>query len=181
MVAKASRSFLPATSLVIALQNDAGCPGTSVISSRRGSTLAFRLRSGGFVISQQLFRWDPGEKAPRRARLWAASTIIPFLLLGAWEIHTRFFACQRTVELSAPWSGRPLGFPLNPSEARVASPTTTRTAARNAASRYQSILAVAEWKPHWLAGVPAGNGSECLFNPYAIIRKSYELALSLAE
>jgi ABC-type multidrug transport system permease subunit len=40
-----------------------------------------------FIIAQQLFRWDPGEKAPRRARLLAASTIIPFLLLGAWESH----------------------------------------------------------------------------------------------
>lgn len=41
-----------------------------------------------FVISQQLFRWDPGEKAPRRAKLFAASAIIPFLLLGAWEIYS---------------------------------------------------------------------------------------------
>jgi hypothetical protein len=40
-----------------------------------------------FVISQQLFRWDPGSKAPRRAKLWAASTILPFLLIGFWETY----------------------------------------------------------------------------------------------
>jgi ABC-2 type transport system permease protein len=40
-----------------------------------------------FVISQQLFRWDPGSKAPRRAKLWAASTILPFLLIGLWETY----------------------------------------------------------------------------------------------
>lgn len=40
-----------------------------------------------FVISQQLFRWDPGAKAPRRAKLWAASTILPFLLIGMWETY----------------------------------------------------------------------------------------------
>jgi ABC-type multidrug transport system permease subunit len=40
-----------------------------------------------FVISQQLFRWDPGAKPPRRAKLWAASTILPFLLLGMWETY----------------------------------------------------------------------------------------------
>jgi ABC-2 type transport system permease protein len=40
-----------------------------------------------FVISQQLFRWDPDSKAPRRAKLWAASTILPFLLIGFWETY----------------------------------------------------------------------------------------------
>ena len=39
-----------------------------------------------FVISQQLFRWEPEAKVPRSAKLWAASAIIPFLLLGVWEI-----------------------------------------------------------------------------------------------
>jgi ABC-2 type transport system permease protein len=38
-----------------------------------------------FVVSQQLFRWEPEAKAPRRAKLWAASAVIPFLLLGFWE------------------------------------------------------------------------------------------------
>ena len=38
-----------------------------------------------FVISQQLFRWEPGAKVPRSAKLWAASAVIPFLLLGVWE------------------------------------------------------------------------------------------------
>jgi hypothetical protein len=38
-----------------------------------------------FVVSSQLFRWEPEAKAPRRAKLWAAAAVIPFLLLGAWE------------------------------------------------------------------------------------------------
>ena len=38
-----------------------------------------------FLIAAQLFRWDPEAKAPRRAKLWAAAAIVPFLLLGAWE------------------------------------------------------------------------------------------------
>ena len=38
-----------------------------------------------FLVAAQLFRWEPEAKAPRRAKLWAAAAIVPFLLLGAWE------------------------------------------------------------------------------------------------
>jgi ABC-2 type transport system permease protein len=38
-----------------------------------------------FILSAQLFRWDPDEKAPRKAKLWALAIIIPFLALGYWE------------------------------------------------------------------------------------------------
>jgi hypothetical protein len=38
-----------------------------------------------FLVSAQLFRWDPETKAPRQAKLWATAAVIPFLLLGVWE------------------------------------------------------------------------------------------------
>ena len=38
-----------------------------------------------FLLSQQLFRWEPEQKVARQAKLWAAAAILPFLLLGAWE------------------------------------------------------------------------------------------------
>jgi hypothetical protein len=40
-----------------------------------------------FVISSLLFRWEPEAKLPRNAKLWAVSTILPFILLGIWENH----------------------------------------------------------------------------------------------
>ena len=40
-----------------------------------------------FFISSQLFRWEPEAKLPRNAKLWAAATILPFVLLGIWENH----------------------------------------------------------------------------------------------
>jgi hypothetical protein len=40
-----------------------------------------------FFISSVLFRWEPEAKLPRNAKLWAASTILPFILLGIWENH----------------------------------------------------------------------------------------------
>jgi len=39
-----------------------------------------------FLISVQLFRWEPEQKVSRRAMAWAAAALIPFLLLGAWEL-----------------------------------------------------------------------------------------------
>src|SRR6204780_1258104 len=39
-----------------------------------------------FALSVKLFRWDASEKATRNAKLWALATIIPFILLGTWEI-----------------------------------------------------------------------------------------------
>jgi hypothetical protein len=41
-----------------------------------------------FFVSAQLFRWEPESKIPRRAKLWAAATAIPFLLLGVYENRT---------------------------------------------------------------------------------------------
>ena len=77
--------FLPATYLVSGLQR-AMIDHTSVAGPRDRT---WRRLVGcaliAFLISAQLFRWDPEAKAPRRAKLWAAAAIVPFLLLGAWE------------------------------------------------------------------------------------------------
>ena len=76
--------YLPATYLVSGLQR-AMIDHTSItglgmyVASLLGCSLI------AFLISAQLFRWDPEAKAPRRAKLWAAAAIIPFLLLGALE------------------------------------------------------------------------------------------------
>jgi ABC-type multidrug transport system permease subunit len=76
--------FLPATYLVVGLER--------VIVGRAGvltigpELLSLAVCAGiAFVMSQQLFRWEPEAKVTRRAKLLAASTIIPFLLLGIWE------------------------------------------------------------------------------------------------
>jgi len=76
--------FLPATYLVSGLQR-------ALIDQTNLTDLGPYLASLvgcaliAFVVAAQLFRWEPEAKAPRRAKLWAASAIIPFLLLGAWE------------------------------------------------------------------------------------------------
>jgi ABC-2 type transport system permease protein len=78
--------FLPATYLVNGLQRamvhrvGVLSLGVEIISLASWATLAF-------VISSLLFRWEPEAKLPRNAKLWAVSTILPFILLGIWENH----------------------------------------------------------------------------------------------
>jgi ABC-2 type transport system permease protein len=76
--------YLPATYLVVGmqraiLQNAGVMDMIPVVLSLIGTGLI------AFIFSAQLFRWDPDDKAPRRAKLWALTTILPFLILGFWE------------------------------------------------------------------------------------------------
>jgi len=83
---KRAALFVPATYLMTGLErvlvseDSIFYLGSNILSLAGCAAIAF-------VISQQLFRWDPGSKAPRRAKLWAASTVLPFLLLGLWEMN----------------------------------------------------------------------------------------------
>jgi ABC-2 type transport system permease protein len=76
--------FLPATYMVSALQNGIYF-GHAVwrLPVQLFSLVAWGALS--FFVSAQLFRWEPESKIPRNAKLLAAATIIPFLLLGIYE------------------------------------------------------------------------------------------------
>ena len=77
-------AFQPATYLVTGLER-VMVAHVSVLDIAP-ELLSLALSAGiAFVISQQLFRWEPGARVPRSAKLWAASAVIPFLLLGVWE------------------------------------------------------------------------------------------------
>ena len=83
-VVQAFAVYLPATYLVSGLQRAMiDNAGLASLGSYLASLIGCALIA--FLIAAQLFRWDPEAKAPRRAKLWALSAIIPFLLLGAWE------------------------------------------------------------------------------------------------
>jgi len=76
--------FLPATYLVTGLQQ------ASLLSKSITELLTYFLSLLiwtllSFFVASQLFRWEPETKIPRNGKLWAAATIIPFLLLGIWE------------------------------------------------------------------------------------------------
>jgi ABC-type multidrug transport system permease subunit len=80
--------FLPATYLVSGLQN-------AVFSSFPVQKILVQLVSLAiwailsFFVATQLFRWEPEVKIPRKAKLWAAATVLPFLFFGVWESQNR--------------------------------------------------------------------------------------------
>ena len=77
-------AFQPATYLVAGLERV--MVGHVSILEVAPELLSLALSAAiAFIVSQQLFRWEPGARVPRSAKLWAASAVIPFLLLGVWE------------------------------------------------------------------------------------------------
>jgi ABC-type multidrug transport system permease subunit len=76
--------FLPATYLVTALQS-------ALYDSFPVWKLLVQILALAcwavltFFVAAQLFRWEPEVKIPRKAKLWALATALPFFLLGAWE------------------------------------------------------------------------------------------------
>jgi ABC-2 type transport system permease protein len=85
--AQAFGVFLPATYLVWGLQ-DAIYLSAPIwhLWKETASLLIWAILA--FTVAAQLFRWEPESKIPRKAKLWAAATALPFLLLGIWENHT---------------------------------------------------------------------------------------------
>jgi ABC-2 type transport system permease protein len=96
--------FLPATYLVNGLQR-AIVFSISITHLLLGVVILCLWAAITFFVSAQLFRWEPESKIPRRAKLWAAATAIPFLLLGVYENRTGRLvaesqAAMRAVETS---------------------------------------------------------------------------------
>jgi ABC-type multidrug transport system permease subunit len=76
--------FLPATYLVTALQS--ALYQSFPIWKLLVQILALATWAVlTFFVAAQLFRWEPEVKIPRRAKLWALATALPFFLLGTWE------------------------------------------------------------------------------------------------
>ncbi len=43
----------------------------------------------GLFISYKLFRWEKEEKIKNSAKLWLAAVMTPFVVMGAWQMHTQ--------------------------------------------------------------------------------------------
>lgn len=77
--------FLPATYLVDATQRTmTQSVGLFSLMPHLISLTATAVIA--FSLSVKLFRWDASEKVTRNAKLWALATIIPFILLGFYEM-----------------------------------------------------------------------------------------------
>jgi ABC-type multidrug transport system permease subunit len=76
--------FLPATYLVSALQSAlySSSPIWKLLV-QLSSLLIWALLT--FFVATQLFRWEPEAKIPRRGKLFALATALPFFVFGFWE------------------------------------------------------------------------------------------------
>src|SRR5271165_425190 len=43
----------------------------------------------GLFISYKLFRWEKEEKIRSSAKLWVGAVMVPFIVLGVWQAHTK--------------------------------------------------------------------------------------------
>jgi ABC-2 type transport system permease protein len=77
--------FLPATYLVDATQRTMN-QAVSLTSLMPHLISLIATAVIAFSLSVKLFRWDSSEKATRNAKLWALATVIPFVLLGVYEM-----------------------------------------------------------------------------------------------
>jgi ABC-2 type transport system permease protein len=100
--------FLPATYLVNSLQKAFyfSAPITRLLL---GVVALCFWATTTFFVSSQLFRWEPESKIPRRAKLWAAATAIPFLLLGVYENRTGRLVAESQAAMHAVENSRHRG------------------------------------------------------------------------
>lgn len=110
MVVQHISVFLPATYLVTALQRAIYFS----VSARHllldiGALAFWALIT--FFVSTQLFRWEPESKIPRKAKLWAAATAIPFLILGFYENYTGRLVAEAQTAYHSVEKGRDSGAP----------------------------------------------------------------------
>jgi len=79
--------FSPATYLATGFQSAT----TNRVTLGETATDAVALIIGllvAFEISRRIFRWEPEEKFPPRAKVWVLAAMIPFLIFGAYENAT---------------------------------------------------------------------------------------------
>jgi imidazolonepropionase-like amidohydrolase/ABC-type multidrug transport system permease subunit len=80
--------FLPATYMVQGIEG--------MLKQNQGMAqniqpaLALLLTAAvGLFISYKLFRWEKEEKIKSSAKLWLAGVMLPFFVLGAWQMHAK--------------------------------------------------------------------------------------------
>jgi imidazolonepropionase-like amidohydrolase/ABC-type multidrug transport system permease subunit len=83
-------NFLPATYLVSGLQGMMLRKGQEGLIQNREAAGALVLTIAvGLFVSYKLFRWEKEEKIRASAKLWIVAVLLPFIILGTWQAHTR--------------------------------------------------------------------------------------------
>jgi ABC-2 type transport system permease protein len=79
--------FIPASYLVAAIRGMI-LEQQDIFQNEKAVGALLLATAVGLVLGMKLFRWEKEEKIRTPAKLWIAAVLIPFLLLGAWEVHS---------------------------------------------------------------------------------------------
>jgi imidazolonepropionase-like amidohydrolase/ABC-type multidrug transport system permease subunit len=80
--------FLPATYLVSGLEAMMLRQESLITNGLPALALLITMLVGLFV-SYKLFRWEKEEKIRSSAKLWVGAVLLPFIVLGVWQAHTK--------------------------------------------------------------------------------------------
>ncbi len=80
--------FVPATYLVTGVQGML-LRNEGIAANIQPAVALVITAATGLFIAYKLFRWEKEEKIRASAKLWLAGVLTPFLVLGAWQMHTR--------------------------------------------------------------------------------------------
>jgi ABC-2 type transport system permease protein len=80
--------FIPATYMVVGIQGML-LRHEGLVANFQPLLALMLTTCVGLFIAYKLFRWEKEEKIRASAKLWLLAVLAPFLLLGAWQMHTR--------------------------------------------------------------------------------------------
>ena len=81
-------NFIPAKHVFNGTQAILGSGQTLAANWQAAAALIAAVAVAG-LLSVKLFRWDKDDKIPLSGKLWLVAVLVPSLLLGAWQTHTR--------------------------------------------------------------------------------------------
>jgi ABC-2 type transport system permease protein len=93
--------FVPASHLVTAVKGMI-LEQQGIFQNRKAVGALLLATAVGLVLGMKLFRWEKEEKIRTPAKLWIAAVLLPFLLLGAWQVHTGESLTKNSIFNSAP-------------------------------------------------------------------------------
>jgi len=87
--------FIPATYLVMGLQGIM-VRNENLFANWQAMGALILTTVVGLLVCVKLFRWEKEEKVRPAAKAWVVAVLLPFILLGTWQVQCADFCRQRT-------------------------------------------------------------------------------------
>ncbi len=88
--------FIPSTHLVTGLQGIM-IRNETLLDNWQATGALLLTTIIGLFLSVKLFRWEKEEKIKPVARLWLLAVLLPFIVLGTWQAHSKANAAESKI------------------------------------------------------------------------------------